>query len=189
MSAAELITRFNPKSNFPEQVRGKTFDPITPQDVAGAIGLAKLPPGPDYLIRLKFCLQEDIRVKLRISLYMRLSDETDYSALSKRPEHTTGLLMDLCSKSIDDFIQSNVCPDCNGEKKAKNKQGQYVACRKCGKTGVKSGSRQFIFGKFAQEKNIKWRTFQRHYWPLVIKNLDILGRWERIGLGAIKLIG
>ena len=189
MSVAELASRLNPKSNYPEQVRGKVFEAINGHDIAGAIGLANLPNGPDYLMRLKFALQIDYKPKLLASLYIRLSEEIDFEVLAKRVDHTGGLVMRLCEVSIEDFIQSNVCSDCNGEKKAKNKEGQFVGCKKCGKTGIKSGSRQFVFGKFAQKENIKWRTFQRHYWPLVTKNIDILGRWERVILGAIKLIG
>jgi len=171
MGSAALIAKLNPGSNFPRHFSGNSYQKITPQDIAGAIGIAKLPPGPDYLIRIKFALQEKYRPELHFSLAVYAAQKARSDAIK------IGSLSEI---AIDDFLRSHTCPYC---------KGTGIRCQPCGSSGIRSGNRQQLLKKWAAQNSISWRTYQRRWHDKFLDLLDILGRWERVGLAAIKLIG
>lgn len=187
MSAAELISRLNAKPNQLDAIPGQNSNAITSHDIAGAIGLAKLPFGPEYVIRIKFANQE-YRPELRISLRNRLNTEYDLSKLLKRHIASQTVIGQICHESIEDFIDSNTCNTCKGTKHRMD-GSLKITCLSCGGTGIRSEKRRQRFQNIAEKYDIPWRSFQRYWWPIIKVNYDILGRWERVGLASMKLLG
>jgi hypothetical protein len=187
VSAAKLVARLNAKPNQLDAIPGQKGLGITPQDVAGAIGLAKLPYGPDYLLRHKYAKQ-DFENEIKFSLRMILSSEFKWSKAQKLHPYFEEIVSKICIESIKDFSDSNTCNTCKGTKYRMD-GSLKITCLYCGGTGVRSDKRREKFVLIANEFDIPWRSFQRYWWPIVKVNFDILGRWERIGLGAVKLIG
>lgn len=180
--SAELISRLNAKPNQLDAIPGQKGLGLTPQDIAGAIGMSYLPKGASYLVRVKYAFQTEYALDIAICLYQSLSERFNYTKLSKTRSHYPGLILELCKLSVQEFMDSKTCPYCSGTKYVIDDDGLKKQCNQCGGYGVRSGKREDMCWAL----KIHPKTFTRYYSPMVKEALDLMGRWEQVAIGAIR---
>lgn len=184
MAIAATLARLNSKSNIFDPLPPGGIPEITTHDIAAAIGMAKIPKGAAYLLRVKWARQHEYLSDLTACLYTACSDERDYDVYTRKRSHYPGLVFDLTRMAVAEYcITSHICLTCQGRKEAVV-NAKKVKCGGCGGSGLKNAgiTRQELIEQFLKvPKSTFYNAWSRLYDDL----MDLQARWEQVGLGAV----
>lgn len=148
--------------------------------VAGALGMAHIPEGSRYLLRVKWSHQVGFLQDVSICLTINISKEF-HKHIHKR-SHRKDLILDMSKMAAIEYCHSNVCSDCKGQRFGPNERGKIVQCPTCRGYGIKAFSRGQLITRYLKMSH---STFYYAWEPIYKEMLNLLGRWETVGLSAV----
>jgi len=167
---AELLALMTSHGIDPTKVVTGGTPALTAQDVAGAMGMGKLPRHEALLLLVKYCDEKSMKHELWAFWFKRVMQEKVADGWKTR----AGQCRFLSDLSLDESIGTNVCSACGGS--------DMGDCRMCDGTGRRYESeRRLMKGFQVAEKTFRQQWLGRIAWAR--RELQI---WELNGLASLR---
>lgn len=125
---AELLSMLTAHGVVIGRVPGRTLNALSPLDVAGAMGMARLTKYEQSLLRLKLCLEFDLFPDVANWVFIK-SGHQHWALTRMCPGRE--VVRDLCTFTTYETVFLGHCPRCGGAGVHKNQQ----MCALCGGVG------------------------------------------------------
>ncbi len=139
MAGLEMLRMLSAKSVDINATPGGNPD-ITPEMVAGALGYGDLSEPASLYCRIKYQLQDDLRIRLQswISRHKVLK-----WGIAENWQCGLGILPKLSYVALDESLSDNLCRRCKGTGNVKI-ENKVIACKSCDGTGHKRYTKREI---------------------------------------------